>query len=136
MSETHLVRVFLNLIGNSVKYRSGQKPQIDISVKDLGNDWIFVVKDNGIGFDMRHAEEIFGMFKRLHNPSRYEGSGVGLALCKVVIQRCGGRIWAESEQGKGSAFFFTLPKIHEPGVILDKPAVTEQSAVEVKHSAT
>lgn len=117
MSEHHLIRVFVNLIGNALKYRSAQQPIIHIAVHDQGADWLVTVRDNGIGFDMQHAEEIFGMFKRLHHADRYEGNGVGLALCKVVIEQYGGKIWVESEPDKGSAFLFTLPKIQEPNEI-------------------
>jgi len=113
IEEGHLAQVFSNLIGNAIKYRSALKPEVRIQVEERPAEWIFAVKDNGIGLDMQHADNIFGMFKRLHSSARYEGSGVGLALCKVVIQRNGGRIWVESELGKGSTFFFTIPKAEE-----------------------
>jgi signal transduction histidine kinase len=135
VNETHLVQVFLNLVGNAVKYRSTRKPEIHISAREQGDDWIFAVRDNGIGLDMRHADEIFGMFKRLQNSERYEGSGVGLALCKAVIQRHHGRIWVESEPGKGSTFFFTLPKAGEHNDVLLKPTVAEQSLLRAKKAA-
>jgi signal transduction histidine kinase len=110
-TENHLIQVFSNLINNAIKYRpSVRKPQIHISANDTGSDWMFCVTDNGIGLDMKYSEDIFGMFNRLHGDGEYDGSGVGLALCKIVIQRHGGRIWVESELGKGSRFFFTLPK--------------------------
>jgi light-regulated signal transduction histidine kinase (bacteriophytochrome) len=127
--------VFSNLIGNAVKYRSARKPEVHISVREQGDDWRFSVRDNGIGFDMRYADEVFGMFKRLPNSAAYEGSGVGLALCKAVIQRYHGRIWAESEPGKGSTFFFTLPKAGEHHDTLRKPAVAEQSPLRAKKAA-
>jgi light-regulated signal transduction histidine kinase (bacteriophytochrome) len=111
VNEAHLVQVFSNLIANAIKYRGPLKPEIQISAKEQGSDWVFVVKDNGIGLDMQYAKDIFGMFKRLHNSNGYEGSGVGLALCKVIIQRYDGRIWVESLPGRGSTFFFTLPKV-------------------------
>ena len=110
-NENHLVQVFSNLIGNAIKYRSAvRRPQIHISAKERPYDWVFCVSDNGIGLDMKHAEEIFGMFRRLHGEGQYEGSGIGLALCRIVVQRHGGRIWVESEVEKGSRFYFTLPK--------------------------
>jgi signal transduction histidine kinase len=109
----HLMQVFSNLIGNAVKYRNALKPEVHISAREEEDDWRFAVKDNGIGLDMQYADNIFGMFKRLHTSKHYEGSGVGLALCKVIILRNGGRIWVESELGKGSTFFFTLPKVGE-----------------------
>ncbi len=110
-TESHLVQVFSNLISNAIKYRPKvRQPQIQISARERGDDWIFCVSDNGIGLDMKYAEDIFGMFRRLHGEGQYEGSGIGLALCRIVIQRHGGRIWVESEIGKGCRFFFTLPR--------------------------
>ena len=128
VNETHLVQLFFNLIGNGIKYRSAQEPKIHISVEDEGSDWIFAVSDNGIGLDIRYAEDIFGMFKRLHTPNRYEGSGVGLALCKAVIERHGGKIWVESEPGKGATFFFTLPKTEAAKTSIGNLVVMEQKA--------
>ena len=135
VNEAHLVQVFLNLVGNAVKYRSARRTEIRISAREQGNDWLFSVSDNGIGFDMRYADEIFGMFKRIPNSDSYEGSGVGLALCKAVIQRHHGRIWVESEPGKGSTFFFTLPKAGEQD-ILRKPAAAVQSPLRAKKAGT
>jgi signal transduction histidine kinase len=113
-SESLLVRVFSNLIGNGVKYcPKGRTPEIHISAAEQKNDWVFCVRDNGIGLEIKYAEDIFGIFKRLHSSGEFEGSGIGLALCKMVIQRYGGRIWVESEVGKGSRFLFTLPKATE-----------------------
>jgi signal transduction histidine kinase len=120
----HLVQVFSNLISNSIKYRGPERPQIHVSAADQGADWMFSVKDNGEGFDMQHASEIFGMFKRLQKSD--EGVGVGLALCKAVIERHGGKIWAESARGVGSTFFFTLPK--SAGEEL--PAIPKRAAAE------
>ena len=113
VNEAHLIQVFSNLIGNAIKYRSLLNAKVYISVREQGTDWLFTVKDNGIGLDMKYADDIFGMFKRLHGSKSYEGNGVGLAFCKMVIQRNGGRIWVESEPGEGSTFFFTLPKAEE-----------------------
>jgi signal transduction histidine kinase len=110
-TESHLVQVFSNLISNGIKYRPSIRfPQIHISAIEKESEWVFCVTDNGIGLDMKYAKDIFGMFKRLHNEDEYEGSGIGLALSKIVIERHGGRIWVESELGKGSRFLFTLPK--------------------------
>jgi signal transduction histidine kinase len=105
-----LAQVFSNLISNAIKYRSNRKPEVHITATDNGTEWIFNVTDNGIGIDMRYADEIFVLFKRLHSSEKYEGSGIGLALCKAVIERNGGTIWMESEPGNGSTFFFTIPK--------------------------
>ena len=110
-NEDRLAQVFSNLITNAVKYRSDRKPEIHISATDDGTEWVFKVTDNGIGIDMKYADEIFILFKRLHSSDKYEGNGIGLAVCKAVIERHGGRIWLESEPGNGSTFFFTIPRI-------------------------
>ena len=112
---SHLVQVFSNLISNAIKYRpSVRQPQVQISASERGDDWAFCVRDNGIGLDMQHADEIFGMFRRLHRDDSYPGSGIGLALCKMIVERHNGRIWVESELGKGCRFYFTIPKKGEP----------------------
>jgi signal transduction histidine kinase len=108
--ESQLTQVFANLIENAIKYaKPGQRPSIHISAKETGNQYVISVQDDGIGLDMKYADQIFGMFQRLHGEREYEGTGIGLALCRAVIQRHGGRIWVQSELGKGSKFFFTLP---------------------------
>jgi len=127
VGESHLLQVFLNLIGNAIKYRGVQSPQIHISATPIRNDWLFAVQDNGMGLDMQHADDIFAMFKRLHPAAQYEGSGIGLALCKAVIQRYGGKIWVESAPDKGSTFRFTLPKAAAANAIVPKQVLKEQS---------
>ena len=110
-TDSQLVQVFTNLISNAIKYRLRvRRPQIHISASERNDEWVFCVSDNGIGLEMKYADEIFGMFRRLHGGDQFEGSGIGLALCKMIVQRHGGRIWVESEIGNGSRFFFTLPK--------------------------
>ncbi|MGD1098196.1 MAG: ATP-binding protein [Bryobacteraceae bacterium] len=104
-----VTQVFSNLIGNALKYRGEKRPEIHISARAENQGWVFSIKDNGIGIDMGQAERIFRVFERLHSEDAYEGSGIGLAICRAIIQRHGGRIWVESEAGKGSAFSFTLP---------------------------
>lgn len=137
MNEEVLVRVFTNLIGNAIKYRGDGRPRVHISVEARGNDWTFCVADDGIGLDMKHADEIFGMFKRLHGPDHFEGNGIGLALCKAAIERHGGKIWVESEPGKGSKFLFTLPAVAAPELIRKPtlPAQTHGEASRAVHSA-
>ncbi len=107
--ETQLNQLLQNLISNAIKYRAEEAPRIHLSAREAGPEWVFSVQDNGIGMDMRYAEHIFTVFKRLHG-RRYPGSGIGLAICKRIAERHGGRIWVESEPGQGSTFYFTLPK--------------------------
>ncbi len=102
-------QVFQNLVGNAIKFRAEQPPHIHISTRQEGTEWLFSVRDNGIGVDFAHRDRIFGLFQRLHGRSRYEGSGVGLALCKKIIEARGGRIWVESVPGEGATFWFTVP---------------------------
>jgi light-regulated signal transduction histidine kinase (bacteriophytochrome) len=103
-----LTQVFQNLIGNALKYRGDQTPHIHVSSKTRGSEVIFFVKDNGIGIDPKYHSQIFGIFKRLHG-REYEGTGIGLAMCKKIIERHGGRIWVESIVGSGSTFYFSIP---------------------------
>jgi PAS domain S-box-containing protein len=106
---SQLVQVFQNLISNAIKFRGERTPEVHISTDKKGGEWIFSVKDNGIGFDPKYADKIFDTFKRLHTAVKYPGSGIGLTICRKIIERHGGRIWAESEPGKGAAFYFTIP---------------------------
>ena len=103
--------MFQNLIANSIKYRKvDETPEIDISAKRQEGQWIVGVRDNGIGFDQRYAERIFGLFKRLHR-DEYPGTGLGLAICQRIVGRYGGRIWAVGKKGEGSTFYFSLPEV-------------------------
>jgi signal transduction histidine kinase len=106
--EPHFVQLFQNLVGNAIKYRSEKPPRISISVRQDGEQWLFVVKDNGIGIAADYHKLIFGVFKRLHG-KEIPGTGIGLAICKRVVERYGGNIWVDSQIGEGSAFRFTLP---------------------------
>jgi len=108
MQAVHLQQVFQNLLGNAIKYRGKEPPKIQIDARRDGDDWVFTFKDNGIGIDERYASAIFGIFKRLHSATEYSGTGMGLAICKRIIQRYGGRIWVESKLGSGSIFVFTI----------------------------
>ncbi len=103
-----MIFVFTSLVQNGLKFRGEASPRIRISAKAQGSDWLFSIRDNGIGIDPRHAESIFHLFKRL-NSDRYPGAGAGLAITYRIMELHGGRIWVESELGKGSTFLFTLP---------------------------
>lgn len=105
------VRLMQNLVGNGIKYRGkNKKPEITIKATDRGDEWLFSVADNGIGIKQEYLEQIFIIFKRLHNKKDYKGTGIGLAVCKKIVEGFDGKIWANSEPGKGSTFFFTVPK--------------------------
>ena len=112
MAASHrlMVRLFQNLIGNALKYRSERTPEIHISSEDAGEARVFSVRDNGIGIDMRYADAIFRVFQRLHSREQYAGTGIGLAVCKRIVQQHGGRIWVESLIGEGSTFYFSIAK--------------------------
>jgi signal transduction histidine kinase len=107
--ETQLGQLLENLIGNALKFRSTQPPRIRLNASPRDGEWLFSVEDNGIGIDQQFADRIFQMFQRLHERGKYEGSGIGLAIAKKIVERHGGRIWFESELGIGTTFYFTLP---------------------------
>jgi len=110
--EVQIEQIFQNIIANSLKFvRDGIPPEIKISSEESDSEWIFKIKDNGIGIEDRHKERIFDMFRRLHSSEKYEGTGIGLAFCKQIIKRHNGRIWVESIPGEGSTFVFTINKL-------------------------
>lgn len=106
-----LSQLFQNLIGNALKFCGDQTPQVDVDAEREGDHWHFRVRDNGIGLDTQYAERIFVIFQRLHTRQQYGGTGIGLAICKKIIERAGGRIWVESRLGDGATFHFTLPAV-------------------------
>jgi signal transduction histidine kinase len=109
MREVHLQQLFQNLIGNGIKYRGKEDPQIHISAEKSEGRCLFRVKDNGIGISPEYKERIFGLFKRLHNNDEHTGTGIGLAICQRIVDRYRGKIWVDSELGKGSTFTFAVP---------------------------
>lgn len=108
--KTQLSQLFQNLIGNALKYNNSPVPKIEIGYEEKKEAWQFYIKDNGIGIDQKFFDKVFIIFQRLHNKNEFSGTGIGLAICKKIVERHGGSIWIESEPGKGSTFFFTIKK--------------------------
>jgi light-regulated signal transduction histidine kinase (bacteriophytochrome) len=111
--EVQLIQLFQNLVGNAIKYQNGGVPRVHISASRRGNQRIFSVQDNGLGIDPQYFERIFGMFQRLHQRNEFAGTGIGLAICKKIVERHGGSIWVESRLGEGSTFRFALTGIEQ-----------------------
>jgi signal transduction histidine kinase len=108
---TQLLQLFQNLLANAIKFRrAGEPPLVRLSAQAIDDGWRFEVRDNGIGIAAEYFERIFVLFQRLHGRGEYPGTGIGLALCKKIVERHGGRIGVESELGRGSTFWFTLPQ--------------------------
>jgi chemotaxis family two-component system sensor kinase Cph1 len=107
--KTQMVQVFQNLITNAIKFNKSLNPEIAISAKRNEHDWVVNVRDNGIGIDPRYFERIFMIFQRLHTRIQYKGTGIGLAICKKIVEHHGGRIWVESTAGQGADFYFSIP---------------------------
>jgi light-regulated signal transduction histidine kinase (bacteriophytochrome) len=103
-----LTQVFQNLIGNAIKFQKDHAPRVHVSVYPQDGDWVFSIRDNGIGIEPRHVDRIFRIFERLHSIEEYSGSGIGLAITRKIVERHGGKIWVESQPGSGSTFFFSL----------------------------
>jgi light-regulated signal transduction histidine kinase (bacteriophytochrome) len=104
-----LRQLFQNLISDAIRFRAEEPPQIRISVEQKDQEWLFAVQDNGIGFEQEYGERIFVIFKRLHVKEKYPGTGIGLTLCRKIVECHGGQMWAESEVGQGATFYFTIP---------------------------
>ncbi len=109
VDELQIRQLFQNLISNSIKFKhDGVKPIVKIFAENQGDRWLFRIEDNGIGLDMKYKQKVFQLFNRLHAGDKYQGSGIGLALCKRIVERHKGEIWLESNPGKGTTFYFTL----------------------------
>ena len=106
---SQLTQLFQNLIQNAIKFRTDKRPEIHIGCKRQENAWLFSVRDNGIGIDPRFHDHIFTIFHKVHPKDERAGEGVGLAVCRRIVERHSGKIWVESEEGKGSTFYFTIP---------------------------
>ena len=124
-SPTHLIQVFQNLIGNALKFQGNAPPKIHVGAKALPDGWEFSVRDNGVGMPGDQLDRIFAIFQRLHGQSEYPGTGIGLAICKRIVGKYGGQIWAESEPGQGSTFYFTLTTPQE--VMKSRPSKADSS---------
>ena len=108
--EVQLIQLFQNLLVNAIKFHGRESPRIHVSAERMGSVWKFAVQDNGIGIAPNDHGKIFLIFQRLHHRANYPGTGIGLALCKKIVERHGGRIWVESALGQGSTFYFTLKR--------------------------
>ena len=107
-----LIQLFTNLINNAFKFQREQPPRIHVGVEENPDEWVFSVSDNGIGIEAQYSERIFRVFQRLHSRREYAGAGIGLAICKKVVEHHGGSIWVKSEPNVGSSFYFSIPKIN------------------------
>ncbi|MFX1551583.1 MAG: ATP-binding protein [Promethearchaeota archaeon] len=108
VDKTQFIQLFQNLLSNAIKFRRQEPPKIHVGVKQINDEWLFSVKDNGIGIESKFFDKLFNIFYRLHTKEEYPGTGIGLPICKKIVQRYGGKIWVESEFGKGSTFYFTI----------------------------
>jgi chemotaxis family two-component system sensor kinase Cph1 len=106
-----LTQLFQNLIGNAVKFRGAAPPKVHVGVQTKGGEWEFTVRDNGIGIAEQDFQRIFIVFQRLHSAEKYPGTGIGLSVCKKIVERHGGRMWVESKVNKGTTFHFTIPRL-------------------------
>ena len=111
---SQMMQLFQNLIGNGIKFKGAEPPRVHISAGRNGKEWTFSVRDNGIGFEPQYAERIFAVFQRLHSRDEYRGNGIGLSICRKIVERHQGRIWAESIAGSGATFYFTMPAAGVP----------------------
>jgi signal transduction histidine kinase len=111
-NDMQMNQVLTNIVSNAIKFNRQKSPKVEVSAVTYNSEFVFAVKDNGIGIDPKHADRLFNMFQRLHTRDEYKGTGMGLAIARKIVERHGGRIWFESEPGKGSTFYFTIPLSH------------------------
>jgi len=111
--ESQLIQLFQNLVSNGIKFRGNRNPEIHVSARPDDGTWIFAVRDNGIGIEPQYWDQIFVIFRRLHTRKEYPGTGIGLSICKKIVEHHGGRIWLESKPGEGSVFYFTLSAVEK-----------------------
>jgi chemotaxis family two-component system sensor kinase Cph1 len=104
-----MLQLFQNLLGNGIKFRGDRRPEVRVEAVREKELWLFSVRDNGIGIDPQFSDRIFVIFQRLHSRSEYSGNGIGLSICKRIVERHGGRIWIDSQTGQGATFHFTFP---------------------------
>jgi signal transduction histidine kinase len=130
-----ITQLFQNLIGNAIKYRRAADPVVKVSARRDTNEWVFSVEDNGQGFDQQYAERIFGLFQRLHGRD-VEGTGMGLSISRKIVERHGGRMWAESHLGVGSTFFFSLPTSLEPGNFQTPSTTSKRAMIATREAST
>jgi chemotaxis family two-component system sensor kinase Cph1 len=119
-NSSQLLQVFSNLIANAIKFRGRDKPKVHISTATQAGEYLFSVRDNGIGIAPENTQVVFVIFRRLHTRGEYPGNGIGLAMCRKIVEQHGGKIWVTSREGHGSTFTFTLP-VPEFGPVKDKP---------------
>ena len=110
VDEAQMVQLFQNLLANAIKFRGSRPPEIRVGAEERPDDWLFSVNDNGIGIEPEATDRVFEVFQRLHTDDEYPGTGIGLALCRSIVERHGGTIWVSSTPGEGSTFFFSIPK--------------------------
>jgi light-regulated signal transduction histidine kinase (bacteriophytochrome) len=122
-----IIQLFQNLIGNAIKFMEKENPHIHVSAVEKGKDWVFSIRDNGIGIPAEEIEKVFDIFHRYHG-ERYQGTGIGLATCKKIVERHGGTIWVESELGKGSVFYFSIPARKAKKGIIHPALLTRHSS--------